>query len=289
MTLYVCDDHNADIDKELSNEFWENPSITNKQKSCLIKFRTGTYMGNARKQMFYGRQRYPSITCPICNSCELDTWLRVLLTCKQQHIHSLRVKRHNKAVGEIRKLLISSEKSRCFTLMNVGTFNNNPKENTIPSWLLPCTCGTQRCHYNARFRSDILCVKGLSFQNVHPVDMDPYLTIQSIEFTYCNDNSHHKQLKQKITSTDHLLLVRIAGRGRGWKVEPLIVITTGARATTHIPSMKLLETNFKIPMPTIKNTFKNINTIAIQYAMSILLHKRIIENQQPLPHTSNPP
>jgi hypothetical protein len=31
---------NIDIDKELSNEFWTNPSITDKQKSCLIKFRT---------------------------------------------------------------------------------------------------------------------------------------------------------------------------------------------------------------------------------------------------------
>ena len=31
---------NVDIDKELSTEFWANPSITDKQKSCLIKFRT---------------------------------------------------------------------------------------------------------------------------------------------------------------------------------------------------------------------------------------------------------
>ena len=76
---------------------------------------------------------------------------------------------------------------------------------------------------------------------------------------------------------------------RGWKVNPLVIITAGARATTHIPSMKLLVDNFNIPMTTIKNTFKNINTIAIQYAMSILLHKRRIENHQPLPVTLDPP
>ena len=35
---------NENIDKELSNEFWNNPTITDKKKSCLIKFRTGTYM-----------------------------------------------------------------------------------------------------------------------------------------------------------------------------------------------------------------------------------------------------
>ena len=144
-------------------------------------------MGNARKQMFFGRQRYPTITCPICNSNEPDTWLHVLVTCKQQHIHSLRVERHNKAVGEIKKLIISSEKSRCFTLMNAGTFNNNPQENIVPNWLLPCTCGTQRCHCNARFRPDILCVNGLPYQNDLPIDIDPNLTIQFIEFTYYND------------------------------------------------------------------------------------------------------
>jgi hypothetical protein len=53
--------------------------------------------------------------------------------------------------------------------------------------------------------------------------------------------------------------------------------------------MKLLEDKFKLPMPSIRNTFKNINTIAIQYAMSILLHKRRLENHQPLPQIQDPP
>jgi hypothetical protein len=53
--------------------------------------------------------------------------------------------------------------------------------------------------------------------------------------------------------------------------------------------MKSLENKIKIPMPTIKNTFKNINTIPIKYAMSILLHKRRLENHQPLPQTLEPP
>ena len=138
---------NEDIDKELSNEFWDNPTIIDKQKSCLIKFRTGTYMGQARKQTFFGRQRFPTITCPICNSYKPDTWLHVLLTCRQQHIHSLHVKRHNKAVWEIMKLLISSENSQCYTLMNASSFFFvNPQEITVPNWQLPWTCETQRCH-----------------------------------------------------------------------------------------------------------------------------------------------
>jgi hypothetical protein len=89
---------NADIDKSLSNDFWNNPVITDKQKTCLVKFRTGQYMGHARKQLFFGRTAYPSITCPICNSPDADTWLHVLLKCKQQHIHALITTRHNKVV-----------------------------------------------------------------------------------------------------------------------------------------------------------------------------------------------
>ena len=89
---------NKDIDKNLSNDFWNNPTITNKQKTCLIKFRTGQYMEHARKQLFFGRITYPSHTCPICNSLDADTWSHVLLNCKQQHIHALITKRHNKVV-----------------------------------------------------------------------------------------------------------------------------------------------------------------------------------------------
>jgi hypothetical protein len=170
--------------------------------------------------------------------------------------------------------------------MNAGAFNNNPQENTVPNWLLPCTCSTQRCHYNARFRPDILCVKGLPYQNAPPSEVDPNLTIQFIEFTYCNDKFSLEAIEAKNNKYSPLI-ASIASRG--WKIEPLIIITAGARATAHIPSMKALETNFKIPMATIKNTFKNINTIAIQYAMSILLHKRRIENHQPLPQNPDSP
>ena len=95
---WTCNENN---DKELSNEYWNNPTITDKQKSRHIKFRTRSYMGQAKKQTFFGRQRFPAVTCPICNLYEHDTWLHVLLTCRQQHIlHSLHVKRHTKQYGK---------------------------------------------------------------------------------------------------------------------------------------------------------------------------------------------
>jgi hypothetical protein len=99
---------NDDIDKILSNDFWTNLTVTYKQKTCLIKLCTGQYMGHARKQLFFGKEAFPSRTCPICNSTNADTWIHVLLKWKQQHIHALITKRHNKAVWEIRKLTLST-------------------------------------------------------------------------------------------------------------------------------------------------------------------------------------
>ena len=115
----------------------------------------------------FGRERFPSITCSICNSMKADTWLCVLLKCNHHHIHAIRVKRHNKAVWELRKIILLLQKSRCYTLMNAGTFNDNPQENIVSRWLLACTCEQHRCHCNAIFKPDILCVKG------HPYNNDP--------------------------------------------------------------------------------------------------------------------
>ena len=178
---------NKDIDKTLSNDFWNNPVIIDKQKTCLVKFRTGQYMGHARKQLFFGRIAYPSNTCPICNSLEANTWLHVLLKCKQQHIHAQITNIHNKAVWEIRKLLISNKITRYYILMNAGTYNELPQENIVPPWLLPCTCGTQRCHYNARLKPDILCIIGHPYNSPPLGTPTPEITIQFLEFTYCND------------------------------------------------------------------------------------------------------
>lgn len=53
---------------------------------------------------------------------------------------------------------------------------------------------------------------------------------------------------------------------RGWYVAPLMVLAAGARATTHNPSIKNLESMLKLPIMEIMNIFKHINIIATQYA-----------------------
>ena len=183
---------NEDIDNELSNEYWTNKHITNSQKTCLLKLRHGQYMGNARKQLFFGRKTYPSITCSICNSIEPHTWLYILLNCRQSHIHALRTKRHNKALWALRKLIVSSKHSRCYILMNAGTFNDNPPENTVPPWLLPCTCGLQRCHCNARFKPNIICVKGLPYQANPQLPLKITLKFNLLNSHIATIDSHQK-------------------------------------------------------------------------------------------------
>ena len=82
--------------------------------------------------------------------------------------------------------------------MKACTFNNDPPENTITPWLLPCMCGQQRCHYNARFKPYLLCVKGLPYQSPAPTIPNENLAIQFMEFTYCNDKIPDETIMRKI-------------------------------------------------------------------------------------------
>ena len=125
--------------------------------------------------LFFRREAYPSITCHICNQLDVDTWLHILLNCKQQHIHVLITRRHDKVVWELRKLLLSNKISSHYILMNASTYNRLRQDNIVPTWLLPCTCGAQRCHCNARFKPNILCIIGHPYN--HP---PPKLVIQFI-------------------------------------------------------------------------------------------------------------
>ena len=231
-------------------------------------------MGHTRKQLFFGRDAYPSHTCLICNSSEVDTWLHVLLKCKQQHVHALITNKHNKAVWEIHKLLISNKVSRHYILMNAGTYNELSQENTVPTWLLimhmwhpnmPLQHLVQTRH-SMHLRSSIQLPTAISPYTIN------HHTIH--EFTYCNDifsagTTKYQPLINNIIS-------------RGWNTPPLMVLAAGARAITHIPLMKELETKLKLPTSQIRNTFKQNNLIAIQYAHSILVHKRWLENRQPI-------
>ena len=93
---WIADDK---IDNELSNKIWTNKNITNSQKTCLLKLKHGQYMENARKQLFFSREAFPSITCPICNSPDPDTLATCTSKVQTTPHHALRTKRHNSNMG----------------------------------------------------------------------------------------------------------------------------------------------------------------------------------------------
>jgi hypothetical protein len=135
-------------------------------------------MGNARKHLFWS-ELFPNVNCSLCRMIQPDTWLHLLLCSKKPHIHKLRINKHNKAVQEIRKFLISNNKSRCYILMNAGKSDGQNHENTVPNWLLPCIYNnqTQRCQCNAKLKPDILCIRNHPYNAEPPTGSNSTLTV----------------------------------------------------------------------------------------------------------------
>ena len=69
-------------------------------------------------------------------------------------------------------------------------------------------------------------------------------------------------------------------RTTGWKVNPLVTITTGLRGAVHEQPIKELE-NLKIPKREIKILMKQLHQIAIKYLTYLILNKRKLDNKQP--------
>jgi hypothetical protein len=143
--------------------------------------------------------------CSIYNSPAIDTWSHVLYNCTNPHIHTLRIKRHNKAVFKIRKLLVASSHSRSYILINAGIYDANPPDNTVPPWLLPFVCQSPRCYCDARLKPDILCVRGVPYNHDPPHQPSSNVLIQYIEFTYCNDRFSPDRIASKQAKCDSLL------------------------------------------------------------------------------------
>jgi hypothetical protein len=263
--------NNPLIGNKISNNFWTNPTITNSQITQLLKFRYGQCMENARKHLFWN-ELFPNINCSLCRMIQQDTWLHILLCYIEPHIHKPCINRHNKVVHEIRKLLISNSKSRCFILVNTGKFEGQPQENTVPNWLLPCSCNnqTQRCQCNAKLRPDILCIRNHPYNTDPPQESNHTLTVQFIEFTYCNNRYSPKKIQEK---TDKYLGLINDIKAKGWNVDPLITLTIGARGSTHKNTISELKRAYALPKNIIEPMVSQLNIIAIKYAMNILFSK----------------
>jgi hypothetical protein len=111
--------------------------------------------------------------------------------------------------------------------MNACKSDGQTHENTVPNWLLPCTYNnqTQQCQCNAKLKPDILCIHNHPYNAKPPTGPNPTLTIQFIEFTYCNDRYSPDKIQEK-TKKYQGLIDDI--KAKGWNVDPLLTFTTGA-------------------------------------------------------------
>jgi hypothetical protein len=117
-----------------------------------------------------------------------------------------------------------------------------------------------------------------------PYQPNPTLTVQFIGFTYCNNRYSPNKIEEKTIKYEGLIEDI---KARGWKVDPLLVLTAGAQGSTHKTTISALKNLYSIPKTTIEPMVSQLNINAIKYAMNILLYKRKLENNQPVPLISN--
>ena len=177
---------NDQINHKLSNHFWKNEKVTDAQISQTLKFRYAQYTGNHRKNFFWPRT-HQNPNCTLCHKNDRDTWPHLLSMCENPYLKGLRVSRHDKAVHLITQTLQANMNTRFFTLTNAGKINNKPPDQTIPDWLLKCTCPQPPCQCHAKLRPDILCIIGAPKHTQTPMAPSPTTIVQLIEFTYCHD------------------------------------------------------------------------------------------------------
>ena len=233
-------------------------------------------MGNHMKNIFRPlTHKYPN--CSLCQKNERDTWPHLLSTCEHPYIKGLRIARHNKAVHFITQTLQANKHTRFFTLTNAGHTNNQPQEQTIPDWLLQCTCHQKPCQCQAKLRPDILCIIGAPNHTPLPIHPSTNHIVQFIEFTYCHDRFLKQAVTQKHNKYDPLTNTI---QNNGWTTNPLITITAGVRGAIHEHSIDKLK-QLKIPNSSIKTLMKDIHQNAIKYPTYLVLNKRKLDNKQP--------
>jgi hypothetical protein len=101
---------------------------------------------------------------------------------------------------QLTDLLKLNVHTRHLTLINVGNQHGNHQDNTIPPWILSCTCNTTQCDCLANLRPDIVYIQGVAYEQNGPLIPTPDPTIQTIEFTFTHDRflepSHTNKRRQ---------------------------------------------------------------------------------------------
>ena len=134
------------------------------------------------------------------------------------YLKGLRIARHNNVVHLITQTLQANKNTRYFTLTNAGKINNTIPEQTIPDWLIQCSCQQPPCNCQAKLRPDILCINGAPNHTQIPILPSPTRTIQFIEFTYCHDRFLEQAITSKHEKYDPIMNTI---QNNGWQTKPI--------------------------------------------------------------------
>jgi hypothetical protein len=190
-------------------------------------------MGNHRKNLFWPHT-HTNPNCTLCQINDKDTWPYLLSLCNNKFLKGLRIARHNAIAHQLTNLLKSNVYTRHLTLVNVGNQHGNYQDNTIPPWILSCTCNTIRYECLAKLRLDIVYIQGITYEQNGPLIPTLDLTIQFIESTFTHDRFLDQAIQTKKDKHNPLVDTR---RAHGSNIRPLIVITAWVRGAIHTRSI----------------------------------------------------
>ena len=221
----------------------------------------------------------------LCYNNNIDTWPYLLSTCEHPYLKGFKIARHNKVIHLITQTSQANKNTRFYTLTDACYLNNKPLKQTIPNWLLKCTCSQPTCQCQAKLRPDNLCIIGTPNLTKTPISPSPTHIVQFIKFTYCHNRSFNQTVTHKYTKYDPLISTI---HNIEWKTNPLITITSWLKMAIYKHSINKLSNskNFK---SNIKTLMKNVHQITIKYLTYLILDKKKTwqqTNTRP-PHLNN--
>jgi len=202
--------------KELSNAFWKDASITFRHRKNVMQYRTGTLFNNKIAVRFKLRA---SSACSICH--HPDSALHILSGCQHPTITKIITERHNKAGRLITNAISKGAFGASIVYSDIGSADKLSAEGislpddaanrTLPSWLLSRLDDRLR---KASSRPDIIlvtpsrnCPPELAARKPSEIPKDKR-EIHLVELKYCEDTrpgpqqahalEQHARLKQHL-------------------------------------------------------------------------------------------
>ena len=176
---------NEEIHHKMSNHSWNIPQTTDPQTTQLLKLRFVQYVGNHKKNLLW-RHMHTNPNWTLCQIKDEDTWLHLLSLWTINFLRHKNRKTHWHCPPTHQPTKIKCIHTRHLTLIFASNQHGNYQNNTIPPWLLSCTCNTAQCECLAKLRPEIVYIQDATYEQNGPLILD--LTIRIIKFTFTHND-----------------------------------------------------------------------------------------------------